>query len=290
MTLSFENTSNMIELSHGLVHYHEAGEGPCLLLLHGSGPGVTGWANFQGNLAFFSQRFRCLVVDFPGYGKSDVFPGDPIGGCVTAVLELLAALGISQTHIVGNSLGGIVGSHIAANHPQLVTSFTTIGGIGLNIFSAFPGEGLNLLTAFAEDPSRERVEVWLRSMVYDQSIVTDELIDSRFAQATEPKTLATTRELYSRESIQRIADFRQGPLATKSIEHLASITAPTLITWGRDDRVSPMDIALIPMRLIPNCELHVFPKCGHWAMIECKDQFESLVHAFLVLHEPSFKS
>ena len=290
MEIAYKNTSKFLELDHGTVHYHEAGDGPNLLLIHGSGPGVTGWANYQGNLAFFAKNFRCLVVDLPGYGKSDPAEGDPVTGCVDVIIELLAKLKIERTHIIGNSLGGIVGSHIAARHPKLVTSFTTIGGIGLNVFSAFPGEGLNLLTAFTENPTRERIEVWLRSMVYDQSLVTDELIDSRFEQATEPKTLATTRDLYSRESIQKIIAFRQGEYATKTIEHLSSIAAPTLITWGRDDRVSPMDIALIPMRLIPNCELHVFPNCGHWAMIECKDRFEALVHSFMVLNEPSFST
>jgi pimeloyl-ACP methyl ester carboxylesterase len=59
------------------------------------------------------------------------------------------------------------------------------------------------------------------------------------------------------------------------------VAAPTLLTWGRDDRVSPLDMALIPMRTIPNAELHVFPNCGHWAMIEAKAAFESVVIAFL---------
>ena len=63
----------------------------------------------------------------------------------------------------------------------------------------------------------------------------------------------------------------------------AGIDQPTLITWGRDDRVSPLDMALLPMRLIPRAELHVFPNCGHWAMIECKEAFETLVLGFLSL-------
>ena len=156
---------------------------------------------------------------------------------------------------------------------------------GLNVFTPFPGEGLNLLTAFAEEPTRQRLEQWLRSMVFDQSLITDELIDMRFKQATDPVTLATTRKIYSKESIDNIAAFRRGPGAVKTIEHLTSIQAPTLMTWGRDDRVSPMDISLIPMRIIPNGELHVFPNCGHWSMIECKHQFESLVISFLTRTE-----
>jgi len=59
------------------------------------------------------------------------------------------------------------------------------------------------------------------------------------------------------------------------------IACPTLLTWGRDDRVSPPDMALAPMRLIPDAELHVFPRCGHWVMIEAKEAFESVVGSFL---------
>ena len=103
----------------------------------------------------------------------------------------------------------------------------------------------------------------------------------RFSQATEPVTFASTQQLYARAAIDGLAQFREGPGSIATIEHLAKIQAPTLITWGRDDRVSPMDIGLIPMRVIPNAELHVFPKCGHWAMIEKKEAFESLVLSFL---------
>ena len=281
-SFTFEATSTTHAAEHGTIHYHEAGQGPDLLLIHGSGPGVTGWANFEGNLPVFAKHFRCVIIDLPGYGKSDPIEGDPIGGCVTASLALMEALGMACTHIIGNSLGGIVGSHIAANHPERVDRFVTIGGIGMNIFSPFPGEGLNLLTEFTEDPTRERIEQWLRSMVFDQSMVTEELIESRFKQATEPVTLETSRKLYARASINAIAEVFRGENSVQRVAHLGKIQAPTLITWGRDDRVTPLDIALLPMRLIPNAELHVFPNCGHWNMIERKAEFESLVKAFLL--------
>ena len=167
---TYEATSKTFAAEHGNIHYHEAGQGPYLLLIHGSGPGVSGWANFEGNLPVFAEHFHCVIIDLPGYGKSDPIEGDPIGGCVSATLTLMDALDISSTHIIGNSLGGIVGSHIAANHPDRVNRFVTIGGIGINIFSPFPAEGLNLLTEFTEDPTRERIEQWLRSMVFDQSL------------------------------------------------------------------------------------------------------------------------
>ena len=281
MDITYESTSCTAKLKQGVIHYHDIGHGPCILFIHGSGPGVMGWANFQGNLEAFSKHFRCIIIDLPGYGKSDPVSGDPIGVCVEACIALLEHLDIKKTHIIGNSLGGIVGSYIAATQHHLVSSFITIGGIGINIFSTFPSEGLNLLTEFVDNPTIENIKVWLESMVYDKNIITEQLIASRFHQATDPKTLATTKELYSRNAMDNITDFRQGANATKTIEHLSSIQAPTLITWGRDDRVSPMDSCLIPMRLIPNAELHIFPKCGHWAMIERKLEFEALVLSFL---------
>ncbi len=279
---SFEATSKSFAAEHGSIHYHEAGSGPDLLLIHGSGPGVTGWANFEGNLPVFAEHFRCVIIDLPGYGKSDPIEGDPIGGCVSACVTLMNELGMARTHIIGNSLGGIVGSQIAANFADRVGKFVTIGGVGMNIFSPFPGEGLNLLVEFTEDPTRERLTQWLRSMVFDQAMVTEELIEKRFQQATEPVTMATSKKLYSRASIQATAEMFRGENAHLRIAHLSAIQAPTLITWGRDDRVTPLDIALIPMRLIPNAELHVFPKCGHWNMIERKTEFECVVKAFLL--------
>lgn len=278
---SLDVTNHYLELRHGRVRYHEIGQGDYLLLLHGSGPGVTGWSNYQGNLPAFSKHFRCIIPDFPGYGESDPIAGDPVTGCVNVILETLDQLKISRTHIVGNSLGGIVGSHVAARYPDLVDRFVTIGGISINLFTAFPGEGLNLLTAFVEDPTRERVEQWLRSMVFDQSLITEQLIDQRFQQAIEPTTFESTRKLYSREAIGAIAEHRLGEGSVKFIEHLASIKSPTLLTWGRDDRVSPLDIGLLPMRIIPSCEFHIFPNCGHWAMIERKQEFASVVLSFL---------
>ncbi len=279
----FNDTSKTLETSAGKLHYHVAGSDklPSLLVLHGSGPGVTGWANFSENLDLFSQNFHCLILDLPGYGLSDSVTGNPVQVCVEAIGAFLEGLKIDKCSIIGNSLGGIVAGLFAAYNPDKVSKLVSIGGLGINIFSSFPAQGLTLLSEFSEDPTRERIVSWLSAMVYDQSLVTEELINSRFEQALEPKTLETTRQLYSKDAINAMADIFSGPDATQRLAHLSSIQAPTLLTWGRDDRVSPVDMALLPMRLIPNCELHVFPKCGHWAMIEQKEAFENVVNAFL---------
>ena len=71
------------------------------------------------------------------------------------------------------------------------------------------------------------------------------------------------------------------PMRRRRWAMLHKIKARTLITWGRDDRVSPVDMALMPMRTIPDVEVHVFPNCGHWVMIEQKAAWEATVLAFL---------
>jgi pimeloyl-ACP methyl ester carboxylesterase len=278
---TYEGTKREITTEKGVLRYHEAGEGPVLLLLHGSGPGVTGWRNFRGNLGFFAERYRCLVLEFPGFGVSDDFGGHPMLDAQAAVPAFVDALGLEKVDVIGNSMGGGVGINFAINHRDRIGKLVTIGGIGTNIFSSGPSEGIRLLQEFTEDPTRQRLIDWLNSMVYDPALVTEELIEERFALATDPETLESARRMYGKAAfaamtkMMRNADF---PLPW-AIMH--KVKAPTLLTWGRDDRVSPLDMALIPMRTIPNAELHVFPNCGHWVMIEAKQAFESAVMTFL---------
>ncbi|CKH75669.1 alpha/beta fold hydrolase [Mycolicibacterium smegmatis] len=279
--IDYQDSLREVTTDAGVLRYHEAGDGPPLLLLHGSGPGVTGWRNYRGNLGFFAQHFRCLVLEFPGFGVSDDFGGHPMLDAQRAAVVFADALGLDRVDIIGNSMGGGVGINFAINHPDRVRRLVTIGGIGTNIFSPGPSEGIRLLQEFTEDPTRARLVDWLNSMVYDPALVTDELIEERWALATDPETLESARRMYGKAAfaammeMMRNADF---PLPW-SIMH--KVKAPTLLTWGRDDRVSPLDMALVPMRTIPNAELHVFPNCGHWVMIEAKAAFERTVLSFL---------
>jgi pimeloyl-ACP methyl ester carboxylesterase len=265
----------------GRLRYYDEGNGPVVLFLHGSGPGVTGWRNFRGVLPTFAEHFRCLVLEFPGFGVSDDFGGHPMITAQGAVAPFLDALDVAAVDIVGNSMGGGVGINFAIHNPDRVRKLVTIGGIGTNVFSPGPSEGLRLLQDFTEEPTRQRLVDWLRSMVFDEALVTDELIEERWALATDPPTLESARRMYGKAAFtQMMAMMRKSDMPMPwAIMH--KVTCPTLLTWGRDDRVSPLDMALLPMRTIPNAELHVFPNCGHWAMIEAKQAFESVVLAFL---------
>jgi pimeloyl-ACP methyl ester carboxylesterase len=279
--LTFEGTSTYLNTDKGRIHYHEAGEGPPLILLHGSGPGVSGWANFRGNFqSFVDGGFRTLIVDLPGFGRSDPTGGNASQDAPEGVLRFMDGMGIESAGILGNSMGGGVGARVASSNPERVNRLVTIGGVGLNIFTAFPAEGIKLLVDFIEDPTRERLVTWMESMVYDKSIVTEELVETRFKQASDPGVLFEARKFYSKAALENIKKVMAGPESGANLAFLSRIQCPTLITWGRDDRVSPADMFLVPMRLIPKCEVHVFYNCGHWAMIERKEEFESVVIPF----------
>lgn len=264
----------------GKMSYHVAGEGSPLFLLHGSGPGVTGMENFAGNLACYAARFRTYVPDLPGYGASDQIPGEA-DRAPEAILAMMDMLGIEQASFIGNSYGGNVVARFAAANPDRVRRIVMIGGIGYNIISPFPNEGINLLTEFVEEPTRDRLRQWLHSMVYDRSIVTEEMLDRRLEQALDPTTRETTYNKYSRRALEAITRMGGGASGLERVGLLGRITCPSLLTWGRDDRVSQLDRALLPLQIIPDCQLHVFPKCGHWVMIEAKDEFEAVTMAFL---------
>src|SRR5690625_46611 len=279
--LSHDETLREVTTEQGVLRYHEAGDGPPLLLLHGSGLGVTGWGNFGALLPAFAAHHRCLVLEFPGFGVSDDFGGHPMVTAFEAVGQFADALGLVQFSIVGNSMGGGVGINYAIANPDKVRRLVTVGGIGTNLLTPGPAEGIRLLQDFVEEPSRERLVRWLHSMVYDPALVTDELIEQRWKLASDAETLAAMRRMYGKEAFAAMTKMMaasKGPLPWAVMHR---VQCPTLVTWGRDDRVSPLDMALIPMRTIPNAEFHVFPNCGHWTMIEAKDAFTSVVLDFL---------
>ena len=279
--MDYESTRREVSTASGVLRYHEAGDGPTLLMLHGSGPGVTGWRNFRGVLPAFAEQFRCLILEFPGFGVSDDFGGHPMVTAFGTVGTFADALGLDTFDIVGNSMGGGVGISYAIGNPEKVRRLVTIGGIGTNLLSPGPAEGIRLLQEFTENPTRDALIRWLQSMVYDPAVITEELVEERWQLASDPETLAGARRMYGKAAFAAMVAMMQkskGPLPW-AIMH--RVTVPTLVTWGRDDRVSPLDMGLIPMRTIPNAEFHVFPNCGHWTMIEAKDAFESVVLGFL---------
>lgn len=275
-TLDFDATGRVLEGRFRL-HYHEAGSGPALVLLHGSGPGVSGWSNFKGNLPVFAGGFRAVVPDMPGFGLSDRPELDRAYPKVAAdaLVFLLDELGIDRAHVLGNSMGGYVAAEAALAHPDRIDRLVLMGpgGLAVNPFSPDPSEGARRLSEFMMNPSREGMVAWVDCMVADKSVVDDALIDERLANALKPGAIESAVAIFM--SLAQHPD--DSPLWARA--HM--IRHPTLVTWGRDDRMLPFEGALFPFRRLPNAELHVFSRCGHWAQVERKAEFERVVTEFL---------
>ena len=149
-------------------------------------------SNFGTNLPVFAEHFRTLVVDQPGYGKSDKpqVQGNYFTFAADALKDLLDELGIDQVHLVGNSLGGGTAVRFALAYPERAGRLVLMGpgGLSLNVFAPDPTEGVKRLAEFGAPPgpSREKMAAFLRTLVFDQRLVTDELIDERFAAASDP--------------------------------------------------------------------------------------------------------
>jgi 4,5:9,10-diseco-3-hydroxy-5,9,17-trioxoandrosta-1(10),2-diene-4-oate hydrolase len=280
-----QTTSRYADLPSGLrLQFHEAGDpaSQTVVLLHGGGPGASAWSNFGRNLAVLSDRFHVLAVDQPGFGKStkpDEFDRQFFTYSADALAELLDQLGIASAHLVGNSLGGGTSVRFALNHPGKAGRLVLMapGGLGLNIFATDPTEGIKKLYRFAAPPgpSKQKLADFLRTLVFDQSMITDELVDERYEYAADPETLEAMSAMGA--SFTRPGAYEESMLWRDAYK----LRQRVLLVWGREDRVNPIDGAFVALKLIQRAQLHVFGGCGHWAMLEKFDEFNRLTADFL---------
>lgn len=281
------DTGRFAEAGGMRLHYYDAGPdgggdgGTPVVLLHGGGPGASAWSNFGPNLPVLAKRFRTLMVDQPGFGKSAKPPvtGSYFTFSADALAALLTELGIERVHLIGNSLGGGTAVRFALNYPGRAGRLVLMGpgGLSLNVFSPDPTEGVKRLMEFAAPPgpSREKLAAFLRTLVFDQRLITDELVEERFAAASDPETLAAMASMG--------ASFFNPAHAEESLlwREAHRLQQRVLLIWGREDRVNPLDGALVALKLIRRAQLHVFGGCGHWAQLEKSGEFNRLAISFL---------
>jgi 4,5:9,10-diseco-3-hydroxy-5,9,17-trioxoandrosta-1(10),2-diene-4-oate hydrolase len=281
----FAATSRFADAAGMRLHYHAAappGEpgDAAVVMLHGGGPGASAWSNFGRNLPVFAARFRTLLVDQPGFGRSAKPPvtGHYFTFAAEALAGLLDELGIDRVHLVGNSLGGGTAVRFALRFPERAGRLVLMGpgGLSLNVFAPDPTEGVRRLMEFGAPPgpSREKMEAFLRVMVYDQSLITEDLIDERYRVASSPEALQAMIAMgasFFGEHAEEGMLWREA----HRVKH------EVLLVWGREDRVNPLDGALIALRQLRRAQLHVFGGCGHWAQLEKFDEFNELSLRFL---------
>jgi 4,5:9,10-diseco-3-hydroxy-5,9,17-trioxoandrosta-1(10),2-diene-4-oate hydrolase len=145
----------------------------------------------------------------------------------------------------------------------------------LNVFAPDPTEGVTKLARFGRAPSREQLASFLRTLVYDRSLITEELIEERYEAASSPESLRAMAAMGA--SFSRADDYEDGMLWREAHR----LRQRVLLIWGREDRVNPLDGALVALKVIPRAQLHVFGRCGHWAQWERFAEFNQLAMTFL---------
>lgn len=267
------NTSKRVKTKNWDVHYNEAGEGFPLVLVHGGGPGASGWSNYNPNIPYLSQYFRVIAIDLPGWGQSQpVAYEDRDNSGVLA--EFLETLGIAKAAVVGNSMGGASVIRLAYERPDLVSHLITMGSP-----SGVPGlfeaggltEGVKVLERAYFEPSMETVRALTEIMTFDHSNITDELVAERLKNTLAQKAHVDNW----------IGGHGKGPMVRLNQEKIPTITAPTLLMHGRDDRVTTFAHAIRLAGMIRNSRAVIVNRCGHWLQLEHANEFNSTVRRFL---------
>lgn len=276
-TYTEADTSRYATVNGMKLHYNEAGSGAeAVIMLHGGGPGAGGWSNFARNFGPFAARYRTILLDCPGFNKSDPLVSTDARDLINAnaVKGLMDTLDIKTAHLVGNSMGGASALRFALEYPDRLGRLVLMGagGGGQSLFSPLPLEGIKLLFRVYMQPTMENLKHMMSVFVYDQKQMTDELIQGRYENM-----------MRSKEHLENFVKSAANPAAVLSdfSPRLHEVKAKTLITWGRDDRFVPLDHGLKFLWGIPDARLHVFSRCGHWAQWEHADAFNRLVLDFL---------
>lgn len=282
-SIDCELTERTVRVGGREIQVGETGSGPAVVLLHGGGPGATGIANYSRNIGELARRFRVIVPDLPGYGRSEkwIDHSDPFGYLGRSIGGLLDELGIDSAHLVGNSYGGAAALRLALDRPDKVGRLVLMGPGGVGTTRTLPTAGLNALLGYyqGEGPSRDKLRRFIREyLVFDGGTVPEELIEQRYAASVDPEVVANP-------PLRRPS----GPLALRTLwrmdftrdSRLRALAHPTLVIWGANDRVNRPEGGRLLADTMPNCDLYLAANTGHWVQWERAELFNTLAAAFL---------
>ncbi|MFV0665441.1 alpha/beta fold hydrolase [Denitromonas sp.] len=256
---------------------HDMGTGFPVLMIHGSGPGVSAWANWRLVMPALAEQARVIAPDMAGFG----FSARPDGyaytmdNWVAQAIGVLDALEIEQADLVGNSFGGALALALAIRHPQRVRRLVLMGSVGVP-FEITPG----LDAVWGYTPSLENMRALLDLFAWDRTLVNDELAQLRYAASIRPGFQESFAAMFPAPRQRWVEAMASAEADIRAIDH------ETLVIHGRDDRIIPLANSLTLAQWIDRAQLHVFGRCGHWTQIEHAARFARLVGDFLAEATP----
>lgn len=269
-------TDQYVKVRSVNTRYWQAGDsGETIILLHGGGGYIELWKH---NIFELAKHHRVYAFDMVGAGRSDKLDADyTFDFMAQFTRDFMQVLDIPKASLIGTSAGGGVALTIALNFPELVDRLILVGSVGLGKeisfllrISTLPGLG-----KLSSSPSKTSVAMLCKQAVYDSSLITNEVVEELYQMMTLPGAAEATLNV-GRSNFNIWGQFYQS-----IVERLQTITAPTLIIWGRQDPMVPVSHAQNAVTIIPNARLEIFEECGHWSPIEHPQKFNQLVLEFL---------
>jgi 2-hydroxy-6-oxonona-2,4-dienedioate hydrolase len=246
---------------------------PVLLFLHGTGGHAEAYVR---NLEAHAEHFDVYAIDMLGHGYTDKPDYDyEVPRYVAHIAAFMDAVGLRRASLSGESLGGWVASHFAVTHPERIDKLVlnTAGGDKINLEALARLRQMTLATV--EDPSWERLKGRLEWLMYDKSLVHDDLIASRQRIYANPAMKAGMTRILSMHT----PEARQRYALTPG--QWASIKAPTLVLWTSHDPTATVEVGRALAGLIPGARFEVMQNCGHWPQFEDAATFNRIHIGFL---------
>lgn len=261
-----------IEAAGIRTNYHDVGAGPPVLLVHGSGPGVSAWANWRLTMPRLAERNRVLAPDVVGFGYTDRPAGITYDRATweSHLLGFLDAVGVEKVSIVGNSFGGGMAMGLAIAHPDRVDKMVLMGSSALR-FELTPA----LDEIWGLEPSVQAMRRAMDLFAWNRELVTDELAEVRHRAFSRPGVYESYAAMFPAPRQRWLDALASDPADVAEVQH------ETLVIHGREDLVVPVSASEEIFRILPNAQLHLFGHCGHWTQIEFADTFSTIVADFL---------
>jgi pimeloyl-ACP methyl ester carboxylesterase len=249
----------VLKEEHGYIYIDE-GEGEVLLLLHGLMGALSNW---DAVIRDFSKEYRVIIPILPIYDLPLLTTG--VKTLAKHVHRFVTHMGLTDVTLLGNSLGGHVGLIYCINHPQVVKSLVLTGSSGL-YENAFGG-------SFPRRESYDFVKEKVEYTFYDPKVATKDLVDDVF------------KTINDRNRVIRILAMAKSAIRHNMANDLHKIHIPVALIWGKNDKITPPEVAVEFNQLLPDSELYWIDHCGHAPMMEHPEEFNRLLKIFLEKHK-----
>ncbi len=271
-------TTTDVVVGEWTIRTHLAGDpaDPAILWLHGSGPGVSALSNWR-TLITTMPGYHHIAPDVLGFGDSSHPAELPLGVAGSAALraqamsQLLDALDVTTTHLVGNSMGGMISLLMLAAQPERFDRVILMGSGGAPMT---PTPDLIAMITYYDDPGDDAMRELIGRFVFDTGMFGDEI-----GSIAADRAAVAGRDDVRRSHLRTFSP--EGPPLVFSEEALSGIAHEVLLVHGREDRIIPKQASYYLADALPNAQLHVLPHAGHWVQIEQTDRFRALAQQFL---------